>query len=100
MISIPPLALIDDCLAFSTCSTDSVQVNAILNSKIASKKLRLSSKKCHHLHISKKQSKCYYNLKAGEENMRKSEECSYLGDTLSVTGSIDATIEKRRQKGI
>ena len=32
--------------------------------------------------------------------MRKSEECSYLGDTLSVTGSIDATIEKRRQKGI
>ena len=32
--------------------------------------------------------------------MKKSEECSYLGDILSTTGSVDNTIEKRRQKGI
>ena len=75
-------------------------MNAILNSKIASKKLRLSAKKCHHLHIAKKETKCYNNLRAGDLNMKKSEECSYLGDTLSESGSIDATIEKRRQKGI
>ena len=100
VLSIPPLALIDDCLGFSTCNTDAVLVNSILNSKIASKKLRLSSEKCRHLHISKKQSKCYNNLKAGSQNMKKSMECSYLGDILSATGSVDATIEKRRQKGI
>ena len=100
VLSIPPLALIDDCLGFSTCSTDAVLMNSILNNKIASKKLRLSSEKCRHLHISKKQSKCYNNLKAGSQNMKKSVECSYLGDILSVSGSVDATIEKRRQKGI
>ena len=27
VLSIPPLALIDDCLGFSTCSTDAVQMN-------------------------------------------------------------------------
>ena len=100
VLSIPPLALIDDCLGFSTCSTDAVLMNSILNNKIASKKLRLSSEKCRHLHISKKQSKCYNNLKAGSQNMKKSVECSYLGDILSASGSVDATIEKRRQKGI
>ena len=64
ILSIPPLALIDDCLGFSTCSTDAVQLNAILNSKITSKKLRLSAEKCHQLHISKKATNCYNNLKA------------------------------------
>ena len=100
VLSIPPLALIDDCLGFSTCSADAIQLNSILNNKIASKKLRLSSNKCNHLHISKKKSKCYNNLKAGGQNMKKATECSYLGDILSVTGSVEATIEKRRQKGI
>ena len=100
VVSVPPLALIDDCLGFSTCSTDAVEMNAIMNNKIISKKLRLSSDKCRHLHISKKQSKCYNNLKAGSKNMKKSGECNYLGDTLSTSGSVDATIEKRRQKGI
>ena len=100
VLSIPPLALIDDCLGFSTCSADAIEVNSILNSKIASKKLRLSSSKCNHLHISKKKSKCYNNLKAGSQNMKKATECSYLGDILSVSGSVEATIEKRRQKGI
>ena len=100
VLSITPLALIDDCLGFSTCSTDSVEMNAILNSKIISKKLRLSADKCHHLHISKKPTSCFNNLKAGSLDMKKSTVCSYLGDILSSSGSIDATIESRRQKGI
>ena len=100
VLSIPPLALIDDCLGFSTCSTDAVQLNAILNSKIISKKLRLSADKCHQLHISKKPTSCYNNLKAGTNNMKKSTVCSYLGDILCSSGSVDATIESRRQKGI
>ena len=32
--------------------------------------------------------------------MKKSTECSYLGDILSTTASLDSTIEQRRQKGI
>ena len=29
--------------------------------------------------------------------MKKSEECSYLGDILSVKGSVDEKIERKRQ---
>ena len=32
--------------------------------------------------------------------MKKSTVCSYLGDILCTSGSVDATIENRRQKGI
>ena len=40
------------------------------------------------------------NLKAGSSVMKKSTTCSYLGDILCSTGSVDAMIESRRQKGI
>ena len=94
------MALIDDCLGFSECGAGSVELNAIINTKITAKKLRLSVEKCNHLHISKRKNKCYNILKVGTSNMKKSMECSYLGDTLSSSGSLDATIEQRRQKGV
>ena len=100
VLSIVPLALIDDCLGISRCGADAIEMNAILNTKIISKKLRLSAAKCNHLHFSKKSSSCYSNLKVDNLEMKKSEECSYLGDILSSNGSIDATIESRRQKEI
>jgi hypothetical protein len=37
VLSIVPLALIDDCLGISRCGTDAVELNAILNAKIISK---------------------------------------------------------------
>ena len=74
--------------------------NAIINTKITSKKLRLSAEKCNHLHISKRPGDCYNNLKVGKSAMKKATECSYLGDILSSSGSLDATIEQRRQKGV
>ena len=92
VLSILPLALIDDCLGISKCGADAVEMNAILNTKIISKKLRLSAKKCHHLHFSKNKTNCYSNLKADDIEMKKSTECSYLGDILCSNGSIDATI--------
>ena len=48
VLSIIPLALIDDCLGISKCGADAVELNAILNTKIHSKKLRLSAEKCNH----------------------------------------------------
>ena len=77
-----------------------VELNAIINTKVDSKKLRLSSKKCHHMHLSKNPTSCFSNLKADTEVMQKSTVCSYLGDILSSNGSLDATIENRRQKGV
>ena len=100
VLSIVPLSFIDDCLGFSRCGADTVEINAILNTKILSKKLRLSEEKCSHLHFSKSSTKCYTNVKADKSRMKKDSKCSYLGDILSTSGSIDATIEQRRQKGI
>ena len=100
VLSLTPLALIDNCLGFSRCGADAVELNAIINTKIISKKLRLSVNKCNHLHVSKTKTKCYSNLKADNSIMKKSTECSYLGDILSSSGSLDATIEHRRQKGV
>ena len=94
------MAFIDDCLGISKCGADSVELNAIINTKVDSKKLRLSSKKCHHMHLSKNPTSCFSNLKADTEVMQKSTVCSYLGDILSSNGSLDATIENRRQKGV
>ena len=79
---------------------DTVELNAIINTKIYSKKLRLSANKCNHLHISKTNTNCYSNLKADVSTMKKSTVCSYLGDILNSSGSLDSTIENRRQKGI
>ena len=59
--------------------------NAILNT--------LSAKKCNHLYFFLNKRKCYSSLKADEIEMKKSTECSYLGDILCTNGSIDATIE-------
>ena len=100
VLSIIPLALIDDCLGISKCGADAVELNAILNTKIHSKKLRLSAEKCNHLHISKRNTTCYSELKADNVVMKKSTVCSYLGDIICSSGSVDATIESRRQKGI
>ena len=84
VLFLPPLALIDDCLGFSECGAGSVELNAIINTKITAKKLRLIVEKCNHLHISKRKNKCYDILKVGTANIKKSMECSYLGDTLST----------------
>ena len=100
VLNIVPLAFIDDCLGISRCGSDAVELNAILNTKIVSKKLRLSTKKCKHMHISKTSTNCYSNLKADNSVMKKTTECTYLGDILSSSGSMDATIESRRQKGV
>ena len=46
IVSIPPLALIDDVVSVNKCSADAIEANAIVNMKIESKKLRLSEDKC------------------------------------------------------
>ena len=100
VLNIVPLSFIDDCLGFSYCGAKTVELNAIMNTKITSKKLRLSQEKCNHMHFSKSSSRCYTNLKVENADMKKTTESSYLGDLLNTNGSVDATIEQRRQKGV
>ena len=62
-LAVPPLALVDDVLAVSECGVDSVKLNAIVNSKMASKKLELGHKKCFQIHVGiKTQKMCSFQL--------------------------------------
>lgn len=69
-VQIPPLGMIDDVLAIAECGTQSVKTNTIINSFIDSKKLQLSSKKCHQIHIEKMNSFAQ-NLKLMDPEWRK-----------------------------
>jgi hypothetical protein len=60
-VNVPPLALIDDVVAVTKSGVHTVQMNAKINMKMESKKLRLSTDKCNHLHIAKKKVKCLRN---------------------------------------
>ena len=66
--------------------------------KIESKKLRLCPEKCVQIHVSKdNHTVCDSNLKVHDDKMKKAKEGSYLGDILTDDGTLDTTIESRRQ---
>ena len=50
-VDIPPLAMMDDICAVSSCGVEAVKLNAYLNYKISSKKLHCGTKKCKKMHI-------------------------------------------------
>ena len=99
----PTLGMVDDVLSVQKCSTDTVKSNSIINSFIESKKLKLSSRKCHRIHIQNKKqrktNKCP-EIKVHEENMTNSNEQKYLGDLINTSGTVRNTIEDRRNKGL
>ena len=100
-INVMSLSMVDDVCSVNNCNSDSVEANAMINVKMEQKKLRLSQKKCVQIHIGKKKDdRCTTTLKVHENTMLKKDHASYLGDILSADGTIDATIEDRRQRGI
>ena len=100
MVDVPGLSMVDDLIGVSTCSDEAVKLNAIINVKIESKKLRFSHTKCFKLHIGKKVSQCTHNLKSHEENIKVVEKAVYLGDILNKDGTLDDTIADRKDKSI
>ena len=45
-IDVPALAMIDDVLGMAVCGDQSIELNAMINAKMETKKLRLSDDKC------------------------------------------------------
>ena len=56
-VTIPPLSMIDDILAISECSTESLKMNSMIEAKILTKNLKLGHDKCSVMHVGKKASK-------------------------------------------
>ena len=74
-IEIPSLGMVDDIMTIQKCSEDSVRINAVVNAFVETKKLTLSSKKCHKIHIQKKsnqQQRDCLKLKVHNEDMSES----------------------------
>ena len=121
-VRVPPLAMIDDLVCPAVCGLDSVLMNSFINAKTNTKKLQFGVKKCHQLHVGKKNPTCptlkVYNWElekvdeseTGMQNLEdilveshtleKINEEKYLGDIISVDGKNSKNIQARKGKAI
>lgn len=98
-VEVPPLEMVDDIHVPTKCNLDSIVANAQVNSFIESKKkLKLSSKKCHKVHVGKKGENCS-SLNVHSEKMEPSNHEKYLGDILTNDGKIQKQVEDRISNG-
>ena len=91
--------MIDDILAVSTCSVNSIKLNATIVSKVNNKQLTMSSKKCSRMHIGSKKVSCH-PLEIENNVMNTSTKEKYLGSILTNDGKISENISDRHNKGI
>ena len=101
VVHTPSLGMVDDVLSIQKCSIDTVKMNAVVNAFIEGKKLTLSHKKCHRIHVNKKKNKKESNcpeLKVHNDKMDNTNQEKYLGDLVNNSGTIRDTIEERRSK--
>ena len=57
IVAIPPMEMVDDILSVTKCLNQSVKVNAVVNTFMETKKLKLNKKKCHRIHVPSKNDK-------------------------------------------
>ena len=90
-VNIPPLLMIDDAISVSDCGPDTVTVNAIIQSKVDLKNLRLGHSKCFKMHVGKN-TNCCPDLKIQDKMMLTSNREKYLGDIISTDCKINENI--------
>ena len=98
-LNIPVLLMIDDAISITECGPESVKVNALIQSKVDMKNLKLGHSKCFKMHVGKNTSCCPL-LKVQDKNMLTSSREKYLGDIITSDCKIDSNIEERYNKGI
>ena len=104
-VDIPPLAYCDDVLAASECGVEALETNAAINVKFESKNLSLSKDKCQQLHIGKRkrikeECKTSKKLLVHEATMKEAERIKFLGEIITISGSLDENIEDRSNRAI
>ena len=98
IIGVPALEMVDDIIDIQNCGVDAISSNALVNSFIEHKKLRMGQTKCHKIHCGKKSSSCP-NLKVHMEDMHNSDQEKYLGDHITSSANNVLTISKRKVQG-
>ena len=73
-VDIPSLGMVDDVLAVQKCVNEAVKINAFFNAFFETKKLKLTKKKCHQIHVSKKSNNenVCTKLKIHDDEMKES----------------------------
>ena len=95
---VPSLGMIDDTFAATRCGVQSVEMNALMNTFIETKKLYFNTSKCYLIHLGPKKEECC-QLKVHDQNMKQTNSEKYLGDIVSNTGNTE-NIENRRKMGL
>ena len=98
-VTIPPLSMIDDILAVSHCSVNSIKINGMIEAKLRTKNLILGEKKCSKMHIGKRLTDCNI-LTVNDTIMKSSSKEKYLGNLLTNDGKITENITERYNKGL
>ena len=101
VVDTPCLGMVDDILCVQKCSKDTVKMNAVVNAFIEGKKLNLSSKKCHRIHVKNKKTRNELEcpeVKIHNGKMNEATQEKYLGDLINTSGTCTKTIEERRSK--
>ena len=75
----------DDVVSVARCGLDSIKTNAIIDSKIESKKLEFGPTKCYNIHVGGNIEQCCI-LKVHDSVMKQKDHETYLGDVISNNG--------------
>ena len=97
-IKIPPLSMIDDICTITNCGSDSIHINARIQSFISNKRLTLSTDKCKKMHLNSNLLLCP-KLLVNDKEMGKSDSHKYLGTLLTANSKTDDHIKARCDKG-
>ena len=98
-VFVPPLSMCDDVASIARCGIDSIKTNAIINSKIISKKLELGPTKCFNIHVGGDTGNCC-SLKVHDSMMKKTDHETYLGDVICSSGRNEKNIASKANKGV
>ena len=98
-VYIPPISMCDDIASISRCGIDSIKTNAIINSKIESKKLEFGPNKCYNIHVGSNLDN-WCNLKVHSSKMVQKDSEVYLGDVICNSGKNEKNITKKANQGL
>ena len=102
VVETPRFGMVDDIMCIQRCSNGTVEMNAVVNAFVEGKKLKLSKKKYHRIHVQSKKVKNVPNcadLKIHTETMNNAVQEKYLEDLVNTSGTIRNTVEERKKKG-
>ena len=105
LVSVIPLACVDDLLAVAPCGVEAIKMNTTINTIIEMKKLEFhipetgKKSKCHSLHIGKVSPVCP-GMKVHGYKADVVKEATYLGDVIQADGKNTNNIKERVKKGI